>query len=91
MKLWKLSTDGPVAVARYVNPPMNYFCAEAMRELTRSIESWQSPEVRAVVLTGSGRAFSAGGDLGMIQDRADEGRDNPGLAHRSIRDTMRSG
>ena len=53
MKLWQLASDGPVAVARYANPPMNYFCAEATQELSGLIESWQSPEVRAVVLTGA--------------------------------------
>jgi enoyl-CoA hydratase len=52
MSLWNVERDGAVVIARYLNPPMNYFCAEGTAELGTLIDTWQDAEVRAVVLAG---------------------------------------
>lgn len=53
MNCWKTENlDDGVVLARYSAPPMNYFCAQGATELGELIAQWQSPEVRAVILTG---------------------------------------
>ena len=52
MSLWSTTEKDGVVVARYANPPMNYFCAEGTSELGDLVSAWRSPDVRAVVLTG---------------------------------------
>jgi enoyl-CoA hydratase len=53
MALWRVEQDASgVAVATYLNPPMNYFCAQGTQELGELIRGWSDPAVRAVVLTG---------------------------------------
>lgn len=74
-----LEVDGGVAAITLNRPQaLNALNVALGRELLRAFEWVRSePSVRAVVLTGAGRAFSAGGDLRDLQAAAGtpEGRD----------------
>ena len=84
--------DGDVATLTFNQPERLNAMTREMGEAfaARVARLAARDDLRAVVLTGAGRAFSAGGDLDMIQEQADAGRADPGVARRSIRDTMRS-
>ena len=61
---------GRVAVL-YLNRPetLNCFHNEMLETLASALRDLDAdPEVRCVVLTGSGRAFCAGGDLNVLMD-----------------------
>lgn len=86
-----LERDGDVAVLTFNDPDRRNAMTEAMGQAfaARIADLALDESLRALVLTGAGRAFSAGGDLGMIEARAAEGRAAPGHAWRGIRDRMR--
>ena len=71
--------DAPPAAIITLNRPqqLNALSTGLMAELTSELERQAArPEVRAIVLKGAGRAFSAGHDLREMQDRTlDEERD----------------
>lgn len=92
MSLVLVERDGDVATLTFNDPERRNAMSEAMGEAfsARVAELAGDESLRAVVLSGAGRAFSAGGDLGMIQAKADRARSAPGAARDAIRDEMRA-
>jgi enoyl-CoA hydratase/carnithine racemase len=75
-----LERDGDVAVLTLNDPERRNAMTEAMgRALAAAVgELGRDARLRAVVLAGAGRAFSAGGDLDMIEAKARAGGADPG-------------
>jgi 2-(1,2-epoxy-1,2-dihydrophenyl)acetyl-CoA isomerase len=62
-----LRRDGPVARIVLDRPEaLNAFDSPTLEELGAALEGCEDDVVRVVVLTGSGRAFSAGGDVRLF-------------------------
>jgi enoyl-CoA hydratase len=57
------SHSGTVAVVRLSSPPVNALDTTLLREITEEFAKLAGDDVSAVVLSGAGRAFSAGVDL----------------------------
>ncbi|TDJ13036.1 MAG: enoyl-CoA hydratase/isomerase family protein [Deltaproteobacteria bacterium] len=87
-----LERDGDVVTLTFNDPERRNAMTEAMGRAfsTQVAELADDDSLRVVILTGAGRAFSAGGDLNMIQARADEAAAAPGVARDAIRDRMRA-
>ncbi len=88
-----LERDGDVAVLTFNDPDRRNAMTQAMGEAfaARIAELSRDETLRALVLTGAGRAFSAGGDLDFIQAKADAGRADPGgSTRRHNREDMRA-
>lgn len=84
--------DGDVVTLTFNDPDHRNAMTRAMGEVfAERIGGLAADDsLRAVILTGAGRAFSAGGDMTMLEAKAAEGRARPGIARRAIRDSMRA-
>ena len=89
-RLVRVSRDGSIATLCFNDPDRLNAMTRSMGEAFRQVvaELVRDDSIRAVVVTGAGRAFSAGGDLEMLEQQADRGAAAPGLAWRGIRDDM---
>lgn len=74
-----------VALVVFDDPERRNAMTEAMGAALASVVErlGRDDGVRAVVLTGAGAAFSAGGDLAMLEDRARAGHEAPGDPQRA--------
>jgi enoyl-CoA hydratase len=52
MSLWGTELDNGVLTATYSFPPMNYIGVDGTRQMVDLIKSWESPEIRAIVIKG---------------------------------------
>lgn len=50
--MWETTLEKGVLTATYSFPPMNYIGADGTRRMVEMIESWESAEIRAIVIKG---------------------------------------
>src|SRR5437867_9428385 len=85
-----LEHRGAVAVLTLNRPEKLNAADVAMQRLL--LEQWRhlasDADVRAIVLTGAGRAFCAGGDASMLQDAGRSARDDAARIHRELLPSM---
>ena len=69
----KVEVKEGVAILKLNNPPVNQLSKPFVKEMANAItETFQDQEVKAVILTGTGKNFIAGADITEIKGVADK-------------------
>jgi len=86
-EFFQVERSGKVLTITLNNPDkLNAFSEIGHRELSRIfVDAAEDDDTEVIVVTGSGRAFTAGGDLTYMQKL----RDEPALMHRTVREAKR--
>jgi 1,4-dihydroxy-2-naphthoyl-CoA synthase len=72
MGVWTVEKDGRVAILRMDKPPLNLIHLDDILELGEKVmEAREDPEVRAIVLTGTGKSFIGGADVSNFEQLGD--------------------
>jgi len=84
MPLITMTVDGSVATLTLNDPDRrNAMTLDMCAEVETALDEVEAnPEVKALVVTGAGRAFCAGADLTHLGDSAEEGRSRTSPAPR---------
>ena len=85
------SRPGGVVLLQLDRPPLNALCIALLQELAAHARDIAAdPEVKAVVVTGSERAFAAGADVSEFTERRRRPCREPGVPRRGRRARARS-
>lgn len=68
----EIELQGDIAIARLNSPPVNALDREVLQSITSAFHDLGKSDVRAVVLTGAGSAFSAGADLFRVLNEGED-------------------
>jgi len=60
--------EGEIALVTIDNPPVNAFSKPVIEDFVETFERLKTIKLRAVILTGAGKAFQSGADVNMFLD-----------------------
>jgi 3-hydroxyacyl-CoA dehydrogenase len=76
-----------IGVLTLENPPVNSLSSDVRRDMTAALKEALASNVKAVVLIGGGKVFSAGADINEFDRGLDPSAPDPNVIHQWIEDS----